>query len=135
MEIKAVKLITGQLLTCGVEDGLTLEKVLGRHILRIFRPVIFESYKYLNNQQQVVETISMSPYMNNSTDDFYEIPADYILGVASVRPLALERYKDYVSWMINDAKQDLAIIDEEQALRDEEIIHQAMVEKNHSNLH
>jgi hypothetical protein len=134
MEIKSLRLKTGEVIACGVEDNLDLEGIQSKRFLTIYKPVLFNSFKFLNPQQQVVETISMSPFMNTSIDDSYEISSDQVVNICNVRPLALERYKDYVRYMQQDAEMDFSAMTEEQEMLDD-IILDAMEEKNHSNLH
>lgn len=134
MEIKSLRLKTGEVLACGVEDNLDLEGIQSKRFLTIYKPVLFNSFKFLNPQQQVVETISMSPFMNTSIDDSYIISSDQVVNICDVRPLALERYKDYVRYMQQDAEMDYSAMAEEQDMLDD-IIMDAMEEKNHSNLH
>jgi hypothetical protein len=134
MEIKSLRLKTGEVLACGVEDNLDLEGIQSKRFLTIYKPVLFNSFKFLNPQQQVVETISMSPFMNTSIDDSYIISSDQVVNICDVRPLALERYKDYVRYMQQDAEMDYTAMAEEQDMLDD-IILDAMEEKNHNNLH
>ena len=134
MEIKSLRLKTGEVLACGVEDNLDLEGIQSKRFLTIYKPVLFNSFKFLNPQQQVVETISMSPFMNTSIDDSFIISSDQVVNICDVRPLALERYKDYVRYMQQDAEMDYSAMAEEQDMLDD-IILDAMEEKNHNNLH
>jgi len=134
MEIKSLRLKTGEVLACGVEENLDLEGIQSKRFLTIYKPVLFNSFKFLNPQQQVVETISMSPFMNTSIDDSFIISSDQVVNICDVRPLALERYKDYVRYMQQDAEMDYSAMAEEQDMLDD-IILDAMEEKNHSNLH
>jgi len=134
MEIKSLRLKTGEVLACGVEENLDLEGIQSKRFLTIYKPVLFNSFKFLNPQQQVVETISMSPFMNTSIDDSFIISSDQVVNICDVRPLALERYKDYVRYMQQDAEMDYSAMAEEQDMLDD-IILDAMEEKNHNNLH
>jgi hypothetical protein len=134
MEIKSLRLKTGEVLACGVEDNLDLESIQSKRFLTIYKPVLFDSFKFLNPQQQVVETISMSPFMNTSIDESFIISSDQVVNICDVRPLALERYKDYVRYMQQDAEMDYTAMAEEQDMLDD-IILDAMEEKNHNNLH
>ena len=134
MEIKSLRLKTGEVLACGVEDNLDLEGIQSKRFLTIYKPVLFNSFKFLNPEQQVVETISMSPFMNTSVDESYEISSDQVVNICDVRPLALERYKDYVNYMQQDAQMDYGIMTEDQILEDELLL-DLMDEKNHSSVH
>ena len=72
--------------------------------------------------------------MNTSVDESYEISSDQVVNICDVRPLALERYKDYVNYMQQDAQMDYGIMTEDQILEDELLL-DLMDEKNHSSVH
>lgn len=96
MQVKTIKFKSGELIACGVDDRLTTENLHDFDLITIRDPVVFSSFKFLNQYSQVVETIGLAPFIATSNDTEYLIPSDSILTISNLRPGALDRYEKYL---------------------------------------
>lgn len=94
-----MKFRNGDNIACGVDDSLTMDNIDHYDYIIIHQPVIFSSFKFLNDRGQVVETIGMAPFIPTSNDEEITVPRDSILTICSLRPGALERYESYLEAM------------------------------------
>jgi hypothetical protein len=96
MKYKTIKFKNGEVITGGVDDKLNSENFHSYDIIHVKDPVQYSTFKFLNNFGQVVETVSMAPFMPTSSDQEVLIATDSILAVCNVRPGALDRYLAYM---------------------------------------
>lgn len=96
MQVKTIKFKSGELIACGVDDKLTTETLHDFDLITIQDPVVFSSFKFLNQYSQVVETIGLAPFIATSNDKEYLVPTDSILTISTLRPGALDRYLNYL---------------------------------------
>ena len=92
MQYKTIKFRNGDIITGGVDDSVRADNFDKYDMLEVQDPVQYSTFKFLNNLGQVVETVSMSPFIPTTSDHVVIIPTDSILTVNNVRPGALERY-------------------------------------------
>lgn len=96
MQLKTIRFKNGDIIACGVDDKLTMENLHDYEFIAIQDPVEFSTFKFLNNQGQVVETISMAPFIPSTADHEILIPTESILTVCNLRPGAQLRYDNYL---------------------------------------
>lgn len=104
MQFISLKLVTGEVIACGVDEPLTDETLITKKFIKLDKPVLFSNFKFVDNTGQVIETVSMSPFNPVSTDVTYRIKTNCILSVNSIKPSALERYNQYKDIMHIDRK-------------------------------
>lgn len=92
MKYKTIKLKSGELLACGIETDFDLNNTS----VLIYRPIQFSSFKFMNQRGQVVESITLTPFLVTSNDEIMEISTDSIMTVCDLTPTALSRYKQFV---------------------------------------
>jgi len=135
MQVKTIKFKSGELIACGVDDKLTTETLHDFDLITIQDPVVFSSFKFLNQYSQVVETIGLAPFIATSNDKEYLVPTDSILTISTLRPGALDRYLNYLELL--HAEQSGAL-DQPQTRSDmvsEEEIWDAIDEAANAKLH
>jgi hypothetical protein len=96
MQLKTIRFKNGDIIACGVDDKLTMENLHDYGFITIRDPVEFNTFKFLNNQGQVVETISMAPFIPSTNDHEILVPTESILTVCNLRPGAQLRYDNYL---------------------------------------
>jgi hypothetical protein len=96
MQYKTLKFKNGDLVACGVDDKLTIEKLNDYEYITIQDAVVYSTFKFINQMGQVVETVSMAPYIPTSSDHEILIPTDSILTICDLRPGALDRYLGFL---------------------------------------
>lgn len=113
MNYYSLRLRTGEILACGSENSIDTGMLERQTRVVITNPIVFESFKFPDYETgQVVETISMIPYMPISADTEYTMRSDAIITIGSLRDSALERYKKYLAQM--QAKIEASLSNQQQ---------------------
>jgi hypothetical protein len=99
MQLKTIRFKNGDIIACGVDDKLTTETLHDYEFIIIRDPVEFGTFRYLNQQGQIVETISMAPFIPSTSDHEILVPTESILTVCNLRPGAKIRYDSYLDVM------------------------------------
>lgn len=89
---KAIKLKSGELMACSSEWNFSTKDVLKNKTIKVDNPVIFQSFKFVDGDGELVETISMMPMLPITDNTTVEIAADHVFSVAEMRPQAAEKY-------------------------------------------
>ena len=118
MNYYSLRLKTGEMLACGSDHTIDTHVLEQQTRVVITNPIVFESFKFPDYETgQVVETISMMPYVPISADTTYTISSDAIITIGSLRDSALERYTKFLTRM--QAKIEASLVDEQQAYDDD----------------
>lgn len=95
--LKSVRLRTGELLACGLDDNYTLNDLVNKKFVTLHDPVVYGSFKFLDPKtDQLIDTTSMSPFNGVTSDRDVVIVADQIVSISSLREGAMERYNRFV---------------------------------------
>ena len=89
---KAIKLKSGELMACSSEWDFSTKDVLKNKTIKVDNPVIFQSFKFVDGEGELVETISMMPMIPITDHTTVEISADHVFSVTEMRPQAAEKY-------------------------------------------
>lgn len=135
MQVKTIKFKSGELIACGVDDRLTTENLHDYDLITIKDPVVFSSFKFLNQYSQVVETIGLAPFIATSNDTEYLIPSDSILTISNLRPGALDRYNNYLDLLHAEQSGALDQPESRSDMVTEEEIWDAIDEAANAKLH
>lgn len=110
---KAIKLKNGELVACISDTELNMRTVKERSVVEVRSPVVFNSFKFMDGSGELVETISMMPLMPITNDTVVEISTDHIFSVAEMRPVAAERYVQFLEHLESVKHQEEEEIREE----------------------
>ena len=136
---KAVKLKNGELMACSTDHDITTQDVVLSKFITVNNPVVFNSFKYMDDEGELVETISMMPMMPIGDTEKIEISADHIFSITAMLPGAAMRYEtflDHLQEQRQDDEQDLqAAVDETQFTEDDEELLQALQEFKNKVIH
>jgi hypothetical protein len=136
---KALKLKNGELMACSTDQDITTQDVVLSRFITVNNPVVFNSFKYMDNEGELVETISMMPMIPIGDTEKLEISADHIFSISTMLPGAAMRYETFLEHLQEqrqDDEQDLqAAIDETQFTEDDEELLQALQQYKHKMVH
>jgi hypothetical protein len=135
MQYKTIKFKNGDVVSCGVDDKLKLETLHEYEFITIKDPVLYGTFKFVNQLGQVIETVSMGPYIPTSSDEEVVIPADSILTICNIRPGALDRYLGFIDSLHKEQSGLLDNNSENMSLPDSDEIWDAMEEAVHAKVH
>jgi len=93
---KAIKLKNGELMAGEVGQDMDLIHALSHPTLTITNPVSFNSFKFMDPEGELVETISMMPLIPITDTEELELSTDHIFSMATMRPAAAERYRSFL---------------------------------------
>jgi hypothetical protein len=95
--LKSLRLRTGELLACGLDDNYTLNDLLNKKFITLHDPVVYGSFKFLDPKtDELIDTTSMSPFNGVTSDRDVVIVADQIVSICSLRDSAMQRYNRFV---------------------------------------
>lgn len=135
MQVKTIKFKSGELIACGVDDKLTTENLHNFDLITIRDPVVFSSFKFLNQYSQVVETIGLAPFIATSDETEYLVPSNSILTISNLRPGALDRYVKYLDLLHAEQSGALDQPETQPDMATEEEIWDAIDEAANAKLH
>lgn len=119
---KAIKLKNGELMACSVLKDLTFDEILERRAVVVTNPVIFHSFKFMDTDGELVETISMMPMIPISDNEELELRTDHIFSMADMRAAAAERYQAFLVHLREVQEQEAK---EEAAEQQQQVIEDA----------
>jgi len=129
LHYKAIKLKTGELMACSCEIDITTNTLVNNKFVTLHNPVLFNSFKFLDQDGELVETISMMPLIPVSESTIYDISTDAIMVVSNLRGPAVERYNNFVVHIaeqraVEDKEdaEDLQAMQEEQEATDDNVV-------------
>lgn len=79
-------------MACSSEWNFSTKDALKNKTIKIDNPVIFQSFKFVDGDGELIETISMMPMLPITDHTTVEIASDHIFSVAEMRPQAAEKY-------------------------------------------
>ena len=83
-------------MACTSEWDFTIKDALKNKTIKIDNPVIFQSFKFVDGDGELIETISMMPMLPIAEHTTVEIAVDHIFSVAEMRPQAAEKYSMFL---------------------------------------
>lgn len=100
--IKSLRLKTGELVAAKLDADYTIADFAEREkYITLHDPVVYVGFKFLDPESnQVIETISMSPFNGISDDRAIVIEANNILFISEMRDGAKERYHKFLSQLV-----------------------------------
>ena len=135
MQYKTIKFKNGDVVSCGVDDKLSMETLHDYEFIIIKDPVLYGTFKFVNQLGQVVETVSMGPYIPPTADDEILIPSESILTICNIRPGALDRYLNFIDALHKEQSGELDHAPHNMSLPDSEEIWDAMEEAINAKFH
>lgn len=114
IQYKAIKLKSGELMACGTEQDLNTRILASTRFITVHNPVVFNSFKFIDENGELVETISMQPMIPIAEESSLEISTDSIMTVATLRAAAADKYNVFLSHYT----EDTALDEEEQVLEE-----------------
>jgi hypothetical protein len=134
---KALKLKNGELMACSTDNDLTTQDVMASKFITVNNPVVFNSFKYLDSDGELVETISMMPMLPIGDTEKVELNADHIFSITAMLPAAAIRYESFLEHFQEQRQEDeqQAIVDEAQFTEEDEELLQALQEFKHKMVH
>jgi hypothetical protein len=116
---KVFKLKNGELMAGASTGEINTNTLVSNKFVTLQNPVLFNSYKFMDNEGELVETISMQPLMPISDDSEYQVSTDHIFSVSKMRDTAAQRYVQFLEHLTmmkaEEEKADLEEIAEMQA--------------------
>jgi len=133
---KALKLKSGDIIAAKVEQDLKTSDVVNVRIVKVSDPISFNSFKFMDDEGELVETISMAPLIPISMDEELELNADHIFSVATMSESAANRYQKFVDHIRQLDKEDLEEAEELkiETNEDDEVVDMKIV-SNNKHLH
>ena len=129
LHYKAIKLKTGELMACSCETDITTNTLVNNKFVTLHNPVLFNSFKFLDQDGELVETISMMPLIPVSESTIYDISTDAIMVVSNLRGPAVNRYNDFVVHIAEqraaedkEDEEDLLAMQEEAEVMDDNVV-------------
>lgn len=106
-----------------VGQDLDLKQALSHPILTITNPVSFNSFKFMDQEGELVETISMMPLIPITDTEELELSTDHIFSMATMRPAAAERYRSFLLHLREvqeqEAREEAAELQQQQQQEEE----------------
>lgn len=118
--VKAIKLKNGELMACITDTDVSMSTARNSAVISVRNPVVFNSFKFMDNDGELVETISMQPLMPMCDTDIVEVNSDHIFAISEMRPLAAQRYQEFLEHISE--------------VREAEELHQAAEEKEEAKV-
>lgn len=98
---KAFKLKNGELIGAKTSTDVKTSDVVAAQTIAITDPISFNSFKFMDQDGELVETISMAPLMPFGVEEELEVSASHIFSVATMTPGSAERYESFVAHIKN----------------------------------
>jgi hypothetical protein len=113
---KTFKLKSGEIMACQTEEDYSMLNMRGRFAITVTNPVIFNSFKFLDGDGDLVETISMMPMIPVTDEVNLDISVDHIFSITEMRPQAVERFTRFLDHL----REQIEAEDKVQSLEDTE---------------
>ena len=96
--VRSIRLKSGELLAASIEADFSILDFENLRYITLHNPILYNSFKFLDpNTDQVVDTISMSPYNSLTDDQAIIIQTSRIESISSMREAAAKRYTAFIS--------------------------------------
>jgi hypothetical protein len=96
--VRSIRLKSGELLAASIEADFSILDFENLRYITLHNPILYNSFKFLDpNTDQVVDTISMSPYNSLTDDPAIIIQTSRIESISSMREAAAKRYTAFIS--------------------------------------
>jgi hypothetical protein len=96
--IRSLRLKSGELLAATLEADFSILDFENLRYITLHNPILYNSFKFLDpHTDQVVDTISMSPYNALTNDKAVIIQTSRIESINTLREGAAKRYNAFVS--------------------------------------
>lgn len=136
---KALKLKNGELMACSTEQDITTKDALLAGLITVNNPVVFNSFKYLDQDGELVETISMMPMLPIGESQQVQLSADHIFSITEMQPAAALRYETFLEHLDEQQKDGddelFDVSDVEEGSEEETELLQALAEYKHKIVH
>ena len=107
-------------MACSCESDITTNTLVNNKFVTLHNPVLFNSFKFLDQEGELVETISMMPLIPVSESTSYDVSTDAIMVVSNLRGPAVERYNNFVVHIAEQrAVEDKEDAEDLQAMQEE----------------
>lgn len=103
---KSFKLKNGELMAAEMDENITMFNLRGRLAITVINPVVLNSFKFLDDGGELVETISMMPMIPLSKETNFDIAADHIFSIAEMSDHSIERYKTFLEVLQSQDRED-----------------------------
>lgn len=107
IHFKAFKTKSGDIIAAKVSQDLKTSDIVNVRIIKVVDPISFNSFKFMDEEGELVESISMAPLIPISMEDELELNADHIFSVATMSEAAATRYQSFVDHIKQLDKEDL----------------------------
>lgn len=133
---KAFKTKSGDIIAAKVNQDLKTSDIVNVRIVKVTDPISFNSFKFMDEEGELSETISMAPLIPISMDDDLELNADHIFSVANMSDAAANRYQSFVDHIKSLDKEDLEEAEEIkiETNEDDEVVDMKVI-GNNKHLH
>ena len=117
-------------MACSTDHDITTQDITVSKFITVNNPVVFNSFKYMDNEGELVETISMMPMIPLGNTEKIDISADHIFSISTMLPGAAMRYESFLEHLQSqDEEQDYGeTVDDTLPMEDEEELLQLMQE-------
>ena len=108
--VKSIRLKSGELLAASLEADFSILDFENLRYITLHNPILYNSFKFLDpHTDQVVDTISMSPYNALTDDRAIIIQTSRIESISLMREAATKRYMAFISQLdkYNKAGDDI----------------------------
>ena len=108
--VRSIRLKSGELLAASLEADFSILDFENLRYITLHNPILYNSFKFLDpHTDQVVDTISMSPYNALTDDRAIIMQTSRIESISSMREAAAKRYTAFVSQLdkYNKAGDDI----------------------------
>jgi hypothetical protein len=96
--VRSIRLKSGELLAASIEADFSILDFENLRYITLHNPILYNSFKFLDpNTDQVVDTISMSPYNALTDDPAVIIQTSRIESISTMREAAAKRYTTFIS--------------------------------------
>lgn len=104
-------------MACGTDQEINTRTLSTTRFVSVHNPVVFHSFKFIDEAGELVETISMQPMIPIAEESILEISTDCIMTVATLQASAVEKYNVFLSHYSDisnnaEAAEDQILLDE-----------------------
>ena len=104
-------------MACGTEQEINTRTLSNTKFVTVHNPVVFSSFRFMDETGELVETISMQPMIPITEESILEISTDCIMTVATLQASAADKYTVFLSHysdISNDAdnEEQMELLDE-----------------------
>ena len=100
-------------MACGTEQEINTRTLSNTQFVTVHNPVVFNSFRFIDEAGELVETISMQPMLPIAEESILEISTDSIMTVATLQASAADKYNVFLSHYV-DSEDDEGSEEEQQ---------------------